>query len=342
MLEPFLKKAFPVIAARSGLSRSIGVRYRGRGLIFMLHSVSDDATVHIDQGIHCPQSKLAFILQWLQRAGLEFVTLDEAVARLESPAAAPFAAFTFDDGYADTLTHALPVMQHFGAPLTVYVVTSMITGGLNAWWLGLAALFAARDRVECTELGWNFSCPDLAAKRRAFQKADSFVRSNPGTLAYVCELIADSGFDCAALAAREALTVDGLRTLARHPLVTIGAHGISHGHLSQVAPETARQEMTESRRFLQSLTDSEIAHFAYPYGHAAACAAREEGLARSAGFRTAVTTRRGTLSPRHLDHLHALPREPLSGQDTRHSLRCKIDGVYRAAYSRWGDPVAHM
>jgi hypothetical protein len=37
-----------------------------------------------------------------------------------------------------------------------------------------------------------------------------------------------------------------------------------------------------------------------------------------------------------------LPRIHLACDDTRATLRCKTDGVYRAIQSRWGDPVARM
>ena len=83
-------------------------------------------------------------------------------------------------------------------------------------------------------------------------------------------------------------------------------------------------------------------HFAYPFGNARACGAREAEIAGAVGFRTAVTTRCGAIFPEHLDHPHALPREVLSADDTPSSLRCKLDGVYRAFHSRLGDPVARM
>ncbi len=44
-------------------------------------------------------------------------------------------ALTFDDAYASVATHALPVLQQHGWPLTVYVVSSQV-GGTNAWDVG--------------------------------------------------------------------------------------------------------------------------------------------------------------------------------------------------------------
>lgn len=342
MVGLFLKKAFPVLACGSGLSRAAAVCYGGRGVVFMLHRVSDDGGRHVHAGLHCSVSKLARMLEWLRGQGLEFVTLEGAVKRLRDPAGAPFVSFTFDDGYADTLTHALPVMERFQAPFTVYVATGMLTGELDAWWLGLAAVLDAHDEVRSSRLGWQIRCPDLAAKQRAFLEIESLVRTNHAILPDLREFIAENGIDSKALVVRSGLDVDQLRTLSDHPLVTVGAHTITHANLARAPGESVLREMAESRAQLEAITGKPVLHFAYPFGHKAACGEREAALAGEAGFATAVTTRRGTLFPDHLEHLHALPREPLSDADTRYSLRCKLDGVYRAASSGWNAPVARM
>jgi peptidoglycan/xylan/chitin deacetylase (PgdA/CDA1 family) len=40
--------------------------------------------------------------------------------------------FTFDDGYADLVEHALPILRRYGFGAAVYVVTGQL-GGTNAW-----------------------------------------------------------------------------------------------------------------------------------------------------------------------------------------------------------------
>ena len=74
-----------------------------------------------------------------------------SVERLETPTARPFVALTFDDGYADNLTNALPVMEKFAAPFTVYVTTGMITREIDAWWFGVAELVRTRDHIDLPE-----------------------------------------------------------------------------------------------------------------------------------------------------------------------------------------------
>ena len=54
-------------------------------------------------------------------------------------------------------------------------------------------------------------------------------------------------------------------------------------------------------------------HFAFPYGDPGSAGPRDFALAREAGFKTAVTTRKGMLFPAHRRHLTALPRVSLNG-----------------------------
>jgi peptidoglycan/xylan/chitin deacetylase (PgdA/CDA1 family) len=336
-----LKLAAPLVAHYSGIGGALAFRYGGPGVIFMLHSTVADADFHLGD-IRCPVAALERSLHWLKDAGFAFVSLDEAVDRLHRPQSGKFCALTFDDGYADNLDLALPVMERFAAPFTVYVATGMMTGEIDAWWLGLAELVRSRDRIEIADLDCRFDCADRAGKRRAYRAIEAKVHADYGVLDAVRAVVAAAAIDCGALARREGLTAAQLRRLAASPLVTIGAHTQRHRNLARAAPEEAVREMTASRRLLEDILQREVVHFAYPFGNARACGAREAAMARAAGFRSAVTTRRGTLFAEHLDNLFALPREPLTGGDTPATLHCKVGGVNRALQSFLGDPVATM
>ena len=50
------------------------------------------------------------------------------------------------------------------------------------------------------------------------------------------------------------------------PLVAIGAHSVSHPHLTRVGPERARAEVVESRDTLAKLVGDSVALFAFPFG----------------------------------------------------------------------------
>lgn len=332
-----LKSAAPYIAHYGGISRALALRYAGAGIIFGLHSICDDGPSGPDEFLGVPARTLEHTLAWLRKNGIAIVSLDEAIARLDDPSRERFCVFTFDDGYADNLTRALPIMERFDAPFTVYVTAGMFTGEIDAWWLGLVALIDSQDQVELAELGCRFHCHDPAGKKRAFVEIRTLVDANPQALAAVKTAVAAAGIDYRTLARAEGLTVEQLRRLAASPLVTIGAHGVRHINFSAASATEVKQEMVTGRRLLEDALQREVTNFAYPFG---ACGHREVELAQSVGFHTAVTTRRGSLFAAHLDHRYALPREMISRYDTPSSLRCKVDGVYRAFHSRLGDPVA--
>jgi peptidoglycan/xylan/chitin deacetylase (PgdA/CDA1 family) len=68
----------------------------------------------------------------LRRLGLRGVTTGEGIARLRNGTARGCVAFTFDDGYADTLTAAAPLLQRYGFRATCYVVSGAL-GAHNRW-----------------------------------------------------------------------------------------------------------------------------------------------------------------------------------------------------------------
>jgi peptidoglycan/xylan/chitin deacetylase (PgdA/CDA1 family) len=232
-------------------------------------------------------------------------------------------------------------MEKFDAPFTVFVTTGMITREIDAWWFGLASLIRARSRIALPELG-AFDCTDPARKKRTYSRIEAAVHGNFDLLPAVRHAIASGDIEIGALIDREALSVAQLRELARHPLVTIGGHTTTHTNLARASTAAARSEMAQNKQFLEDLTGRQVHHFAYPFGHPRACGDREAAIARSLGFRTAVTTRHGMVFPAHRDHLHALPRVWLEWHDSASTLHCKLNGFNRVIASRLGDPVARM
>ncbi|MBP0652119.1 polysaccharide deacetylase family protein, partial [Mycobacterium tuberculosis] len=63
---------------------------------------------------------------------------------------------------------------------------------------------------------------------------------------------------------------DDITALARHPLVDIGAHTLSHANLRRLPRAAARAEMAGSADVLADWLGVRPRHFAYPYGYPAA------------------------------------------------------------------------
>lgn len=301
-------------------------RLGGRGVILLLHEVHEDPASELMTGSSPPF--LTETVGRLRHDGWDLVSLHEALRRIgDGTAARPFAVLTFDDGYRDTLTRALPVLERLGAPLTVYVPTGALTRELYAWWLALRALFRTHEEVTIECMGRRFACRDLASKRAALSEASRWVHHDYRRACELAPTFARYGVTLGALADAYFLNPDELRVLARHPLVTIGAHTTSHAALSLLGPDDARREMADNRRYLQHLLDREVVHFAYPYGDPRAGGEREAAIARDVGFISAVTTQPSPVFPGRRHHPHRMPRIGVRPDDTPASLYWRASGL---------------
>ena len=74
----------------------------------------------------------------------------------------------------------------------------------------------------------------------------------------------------------------------------IGSHTVTHPRLPELDRANAMHEIAESRHELQRIAGTAIDHFCYPYGDHDD---RSVEMVREAGYASAVTTRRGPVSP---------------------------------------------
>jgi peptidoglycan/xylan/chitin deacetylase (PgdA/CDA1 family) len=311
----------------SGLHHVLRPVLGGVGIIFMLHHVRPASAAPFQPNRHLEVTPdfLRETLAHLRALDIDVVTLDEAHRRLtQHDFARRFACFTFDDGYRDNRNHALPVMREFHAPLMVYVATDFAQGDGRLWWVALERAIAAATSIDA-RIGGTHLRLDAATpqdKQTAFARIHDALRKLPtdhDVQHEVHTLARAHGIDDEAISRELCLSWDELRDFARDPLVSIGAHTVSHCNLAHESAEMMTQQMQISRARIEARLECKVRHFAYPYGDRDAAAAREFAAARALGFDTAVTTRPGVLFTEHADHLTALPRISLNGnyQSTR-------------------------
>jgi peptidoglycan/xylan/chitin deacetylase (PgdA/CDA1 family) len=311
---------------KSGLSSLLAPLTRGIGVILTLHRVRP----WIENGfapnriLEITPSFLDEALVCLKNLGYELVTLTEAVARLRTGRGrTPFATLTFDDGYRDTLEHALPVLERHGAPMTLFVTPGFADRSARLWWVELEEAIGRLSRIVVEEKDCHFAAYSRndAEKQETFEDLYWRLRKGPWQrlLNAIGALTAEAGLDSAHIANSLCLDWDSLGELSRHPLVTIGAHTMTHPMLAKCDERRAREEMSASREAIRRRLGVTPAHFAYPVGDSGSAGMREFTLAAELGFTSAVTTRPGVLFTAHAAHLLALPRISLNGlfQDVR-------------------------
>lgn len=310
----------------SGAGRLMAPLTRGIGVILTLHHVRPEPPPAFapNRILTITPAFLTEVIEHMLAAGYDIVSLDEMARRLAGAGEQrPFCCFTFDDGYRDNRDVALPIFERYGLPLAIYVAAEFADQTGDLWWLALEEAVRRLDRVECTLAGRTRVLPARtdAEKLTAFNTVYWGLRALPEaeTRAEVARLCRLAGYDPSGLAAALCLDWNELRELAVHPLVTLGAHTRGHWALAKLPEQEARDQIAGSIARLAEETGRPCRHFSFPYGDETSAGSREFAMARQAGLRTAVTTRKALIQRSHHAMMTGLPRLSLNGdyQDIR-------------------------
>jgi peptidoglycan/xylan/chitin deacetylase (PgdA/CDA1 family) len=304
----------------SGLHRALAPATRGRGVILTFHQVRPwrPATPGFapNRLLEITPEFLDEALGLVRRIGFELVSLGEARRRLVE-GGPRFAALTFDDGYRDTREFALPVLERHEAPFTAFFALGFIERSARLWWLELEESLRRLDEVsiELDGLALRLPTRSLKQKAAAFDRIYWALRARPEAemLDAIGALARKAGVGGAPIADALFMNWKEVAAFARHRLVAVGAHSMTHRMLAKSPEWLAREEMAGSKATLESRLDLDVAAFAYPVGDASSAGPREFELARRVGFSCAVTTRPGMLFAEHAGHLTALPRVSVNG-----------------------------
>jgi peptidoglycan/xylan/chitin deacetylase (PgdA/CDA1 family) len=228
---------------------------------------------------------------WLA-AWFNVLPLDQAVQRLQAgtlPARA--ACITFDDGYADNHQVAMPILQRHGLPATFFITTGFLNGG-RMWNDTIIETVRACQApvLDVAALGLgSHALSTVAAQQTAIAALIGHIKYRP-----VSERITLTE-DIAKLANVQ-LPQNLMMTSAevkamRQAGMQIGAHTVSHPILAKLTDAQAKQEIGDSKRFLEELLGERISLFAYPNGKPGEdYSPQSVEVVRSLGFDAAVST----------------------------------------------------
>ncbi|MDE2379577.1 polysaccharide deacetylase family protein, partial [Bradyrhizobium sp.] len=219
----------------------------GVGAIFMLHQVRPprESEFHPNRHLEVSPDFLRTTLRHLRAHDIDIIDMDEVHERLlQGRFTRRFAAFTFDDGYRDNRDFALPVLREFAAPATIYVVSDFAGGSGRLWWLALEAVIARSEQIDVRigNAALRLDTATTHAKQAAYDRLHDWLHGLPGEhdlQREIAALCARHGVDVAAPCRELCLSWDELKALADDPLVTIGAHSISHCNLARQSEEIA-------------------------------------------------------------------------------------------------------
>ena len=175
-------------------------------------------------------------------------------------------AVTFDDGYRDNFTTAIPILKQMGVPATFFISGDGALDGESFWWERLdgSLRLMELDRGAAERLHRALMVADLEERNRMLSELPQPKQPLP-----------------------RRLSRNELEALAREPLADLGAHGWSHRLLAELSIEDQRQEVMRSIRMLSDLTGAAVRFFAYPFGGPVTTAI--SNVLREAGIRAACT-----------------------------------------------------
>jgi peptidoglycan/xylan/chitin deacetylase (PgdA/CDA1 family) len=230
------------------------------------------------------------------------VRLREAIRQLsEGGPAESLVVITFDDGYADNYTNALPVLERHGLPATIFLTTGSLDSRESMWFEKLAVA-VKRSPAEFVDL-------ELDVPRRLSLRSESDRLAANATIFAYLRTLADSNRrlvlteTLAKLKAppqskeqSEMLTWNQVREM-RARRIDFGGHTVSHPFVSKLEPLQAEREVAECKRRIEEELQAPADFFAYPSGRESDFTPLSKEIVARAGYRAAVSTLWGVNFP---------------------------------------------
>ena len=198
---------------------------------------------------------------------------------------------TFDDGYQNNLSVALPILEKYNIPATIFIATGFSEGN-TMWNDKVYHLFRDASRASLLLNGQDVELGDYDQRRQLLKELIDQLKYLPiETRNSELKKIYDenqiepqkdlmlSPEEIAALAAKG---------------IEIGAHTVNHPILAVLDEDQQFEEIAQCKRQLESWAGKPVLHFAYPNGIPNQDFTETTvNIVRNLGFKSAVATRKG-------------------------------------------------
>jgi peptidoglycan/xylan/chitin deacetylase (PgdA/CDA1 family) len=223
-------------------------------------------------------------------------------------------AVTFDDGYADNLYNAKPLLERYEVPAAIFVTTGYLGRKREFWWDELEGLLLqpgtlprelrlqingksfAWDLDEAAyypeenwekHRHWNLLQHDLPGRRHLLYKRlhRMLLRLAVSERDQILAELRDwRGGQQNGRYSHRIMSPDELTRVAAGGLVSIGSHSVNHPLLSSVARGEGIKEILESKTTLEQILERPVTGFSYPYGSWTAFTRQTVDILRESGY----------------------------------------------------------
>ncbi len=286
-----IKQSIRASLYRTGITPAIA-RLRRRTCVLMLHGVG---------GAELDADVFGEMVVYLKRH-FRPLSLAALVAELDEPplVARPAVVLTFDDGLANNVTVAYPILERHAVPAAFFVCPGLIDAGSWLWTHEVRARLAMLDEPTRRALAPELPTCDVGVIVQHLKELA------PTARAHGIEAVraATPAFTPSAAQRQACDLADWAQLALLDPaLVTIGSHSSSHDIMIGMDEARLEREVVGSKARIETMLGRKVEHFCYPNGDFDAAA---DARVR-ATYASALSTRVGLVPPLAPDR-HALPR----------------------------------
>lgn len=295
------------------IKEKVQKKFSSQGLILMYHRVGED---DIDPwSLRVTPQHFAEHLQVLKQHTQPLSLKELAQAHEVGTIRDRSVAITFDDGYANNLHFAKPLLEKYEIPATVFVATEYLEQPKEFWWDELERILLQSVKLPEKLITINGQQHQWELKEASYSQSEAWQnrhhqadQSQPGSRLhfYYClwqhlqpltpaqrqplleQIKAWANYEATApRLSHRPLTIAELPEIERGGIIELGAHTVSHPLLSEQSIAVQQEEIQQSKLDLERLLNHPVDSFAYPFG---AYRAETIPLVKQAGFKYACST----------------------------------------------------
>lgn len=247
---------------------SYSIKQPKRNIILLYHGI-DIAGKNQFNGRHTPLHYFEKQIRFLSK-NYTTISLKDFFVRCDSENG--LCAITFDDGYLNNLTNALPVLSKYKTPATFFI-TGINEIGCDILWadyVNIVSKLCVEPVCIDGEMFHNKN-GNYFSKDRSINLMD-VVKQEKSEYPFkekIFEAFADKisfknnskYYDYWKL-----LTEEQIKTLAKSKYAHVGSHGYYHNNLGNISLENACAELSHSKKYLENLTQKPVTSIGYPDG----------------------------------------------------------------------------
>jgi peptidoglycan/xylan/chitin deacetylase (PgdA/CDA1 family) len=268
------------------------------------------------------------------RDNFDVISMPELLRGLQEPSLLPPrpAVITFDDGYVDNHTYALPLLRDAGLTATFFICTGLVGTREIPWYEAWVCCFK-RSKTTVIDSPFGPDDPPYPIDAANWTASYNRFRRNMGRLPWarmpaVLERLreATSVNPDEHLADPLFMSWDAVREMAAAGM-DIGGHTRTHPILANVEdPRTLRSEIVGCHEDLAARLAEAPVSFAYPWGTTEAMSDQADILIDEAGFEISFSFIHG-LAHRRAGRARRLPRVHVSYGDDYQTFRFEMARV---------------